>query len=280
MSRTSAIVIAFLVLPLAASAQQDEGGFGLDLTSPEESKTPSGENKAQPEQPAPTPPAVLPPDDGQKAAASKESLLEGERDVTVEDRVKSVQRKLYLKKHRFELAPFATYAVNDPYYMKYGLSLRGAWYLQDSLAIAGRFALVNVNPTDDVRTAKRTFQSMIFYSVPQWAAMADVEWSPIYGKIAIFNDIWHFDSYLIGGMGVVNTETSSDRDRGPNPAVDLGVGVRFIARDYLAFNAALINTSYVDAPSGTFKGSTQNLMTLNAGVSIFFPFKSTGQEAQ
>jgi len=149
---------------------------------------------------------------------------------------------------------------------------------------------MQVLPSDDVRIAKRTFQSRIFYSVPQWSAMGDVEWSPLYGKVAFLNSILHFDAYLLGGMGVMNTETSSIETtnpvtsvvetRGPNLAADLGLGLRFVARDFLAVNVAFINTTYVDQPLNTSKGATQNIMTLNAGISIFFPLKSTGREAE
>lgn len=271
-----------ILLPGAVLAQD---GLGLDLSTPDtqaEDAQPkdSGDSSTTATSESTSNITVPAPEEDKQPAATRESLLEGERDVTVDDRVKSVQRKLYIKKGRFELAPFLSYAVNDPYYLKYGVALRGAYYLADTLAVAARVSAINVLPTDDVRTAKRTFQSRIFFSVPQWSAMGDVEWSPIYGKVAVFNDIWHFDSYLLGGLGVVSTQTSSLPNRGLNPAADLGVGVRFVARDYLALNAALINTSYVDAPAGTTKGATQNIMTLNAGVSIFFPFKSTSREAE
>ena len=44
--------------------------------------------------------------------------------------------------------------------------------------------------------------------------------------------------------------------------------------------ASLMNTTYVDQPAGTSKAGTQNLMTLNAGLSFFIPFRSTGREAE
>jgi len=271
LTRTLAILFALFLLPSVAAAQDQ--GFGLDLTDDPPAPESSEEGSATEEAPPPAP--VM-----RRNSASRESLLEGERDVTVEDRVKSVQRKVYLKKNRFELAPSIFYVVNDPYFTKFGASVRGSWFLADTLAISARGSLYQVSGNDDVRIAKRTFQSRIFYSVPQWSAMADVEWSPVYGKIAIWNDILHFDGYLLGGVGVMNTETSSAPGRGLNPAFDLGGGLRVVARDWLAVNAALINTSYVDAPTGTTKGATQNIMTLNAGVSIFFPLKSTGREAE
>lgn len=275
MIRTPAALLALLFFTGRALAQQ---GLGLDLT--EDEKKEEQKKKEDPQKPvnSTAAPSSVSPAAGELKAKATTSL--GERDITQDDRVKSVQRKVYLKRHRFELSPAVATSINDPYYAKYGLALRGAYYLADTLAISGRFMGMQVLPNDDVRAAKRNFQSRIFFSVPTWSAMADVEWSPIYGKVAIFNSILHFDSYLLGGAGVVNTETSALPGRGPNIAADLGIGMRFVARDFVAINVALINTTYVDQPTGTTKGATQNLMMLNAGISVFFPFKSTGREAE
>jgi len=275
-NRLQAIVLALCIAPAPALAQkQDDTGLGLDLSG--EAKKPQEKAEDAAEPPAEEPPP-LPTTDAEPPAA--EPLSPAERDITLDDRVKSVQRKVYLKKGRFDLTPFVTLSVNDPYYTKVGASVRGAYYLADTLAVAVRGSVMQVLPEDDVRIAKRTFQSRIFYSVPQWSAMGDVEWSPLYGKVAFLNSILHFDAYLLGGMGVVNTEMSKVEGRGPSLAADLGLGLRFVARDYLAVNVAVINTSYVDQPLNTSKGATQNLMTLNAGISFFFPMKSTGREAE
>jgi outer membrane beta-barrel protein len=249
--------------------------MGLDLTE-ETQATPSQEEA----------PAAPPAEEATPAvAATAEEAPEPEplmplTDITQEDRVKSVQRKVYLKKGRFELTPLISISVNDPFYSKVGASLRGAWYLADTLAIAARASLIQVVPSDDVRTAKRTFNSKIYNSVPEWSAMGDVEWSPVYGKVAFLNSILHFDGYLLAGAGVVRTETSALEGRGLNPAADLGLGMRFVAKDYIAVNVALINTSYVDQPLGSSKGAVQNVMTLNAGISLFLPFSSTGRDAE
>ncbi len=275
-NRLQAILLALFIAPAPAFAQnQEDTGLGLDLSGDPKQPQEETENTAEPpaEEPPPLPSTVAEP-------PPAEPLTPAERDVTLDDRVKSVQRKVYLKKSRFELAPFITLSVNDPYYTKVGAAVRGAYYLADTLALAARVSVMQVLPEDDVRIAKRTFQSRIFYSVPQWSAMGDVEWSPLYGKVAFLNSILHFDAYLLGGMGVVNTEMSKVDNRGPSLAADLGLGIRFVARDFLAVNVALINTSYVDQPLNTSKGATQNIMTLNAGISVFFPLKSTGREAE
>ncbi|QSQ27922.1 outer membrane beta-barrel domain-containing protein [Pyxidicoccus parkwayensis] len=269
------LLLALCLVPSLAPAQSQEG-MGLDLTKEESPAAPSSSSEE-----TPTPP----PAGDAKPATAEEPPPEPEAiapltDITQEDRVKSVQRKVYRKKGRFELTPLISISVNDPFYSKVGASLRGAWYLADTLAIAGRASVMQVVPSDDVRTAKRTFNSKIYNSVPEWSAMGDLEWSPLYGKVAFLNSILHFDGYLLAGAGVVRTETSALPDRGLNPAADLGLGMRFVAKDYLAVNVALINTSYVDQPLGSSKGAIQNMMTLNAGISLFLPFKSTGRDSE
>ena len=281
----AALLVALLLVGDRAFAQ-NQFSDGVDLTADEPKKD-------EPQVVAPPPKKVTTATDAAPTAAKKSDNPAVERDTTQDDRVKSVQRKLYTKRGRFELAPAFIINVNDAYYTKLGGAVRVAFYPADSLAISARVSLMQTSPTDDVRTAKRNLNSRIFFSVPIWSVMGDLEWSPLYGKVAMFNSILHLDGYLIGGGGVVSTETSAaplpgspavagspPAPRGVNPAFDLGVGLRFVVKDFVAVNVALINTTYVDTPTGTTKGVTQNLMLINAGISIFFPFKSTYKEAE
>lgn len=274
MNRLQATLLTLCLWPAFALAQTDQG-MGLDLS--EDTNKPEEQKTETPEAP---PPAEPPPEAVATPATPQPELQVLPTDITNEDRVKSVQRKVYLKKGRFELTPLVSFSINDPYYSKFGASVRGAYYFADTLAISARGSVMQVLPSDDVRTAKRTFQSRIFHSVPEWSGMADVEWAPLYGKVAFLNSILHFDGYLLGGAGVVKTETSSLEGRTLSVGADLGLGMRFVAKDFLAVNVALINTSYVDQPLGTSKGAVQNLMTINAGISLFFPLRSTGRESE
>lgn len=269
------LALAGLFFSTAASAQNSLDA--LDLTTDEKPK--AEEAKPEAKKPAEKRPAVA------KDSKPEDKNNGLERDVTQDDRVKSRQRKLYIKRGRFELAPYVFTTINDPYYAKWGAALRGAFYLADTLALSVRGSIMQVVPTDDVRAAKRSFQSRIYYSVPIWSVMGDFEWSPIYGKAAMFNSIVHFDAYIAAGAGVVITDTSAstttgDSVRGPNPAADLGLGFRFVVKDFFAINVALLNTTYVDTPKGAVRGITQNLLALHAGVSLFIPFKSTYREAE
>lgn len=283
------------VLVLSAGHAFAQAGFeGLDLTDDAKKEAPKKPKEAEgldfsADAAKKTPPPKEKPADEPRKVAKPDQGPAVERDVTQDDRVKSVQRKLYVKRGRFELAPSVVINVNDPYYTKVGGSLRAAFHIADSLAVAARFTLMQTAPTDDVRVAKKNLQSKIFYSVPYWSGMFDVEWSPFYGKVSFLNSILHLDAYVLGGGGVVYTETSGAHNEdgspdlartGVKPAFDLGVGLRFVAKDFLAVNVALINTTYADVPTGSTKAVTQNLMMLQAGVSIFFPFKSTFREAE
>jgi outer membrane beta-barrel protein len=279
-----------LSLLLTASAALAQSEFeGLDLTDPkeneqtEENKQKADEGKFEDiksETPI-TPSGQAEPESTRKPVKLTEGDTQQlERDITQEDRVKSVQRKLYIKKYRFELSPYVFSTVNDPYYSKLGVAVRGGFHFADTVALSGRFSLMQVIPSDDRRTATQTFRSQIFFSVPNWSAMGNLEWSPLYGKIAIFNSILHFDAFIAGGIGVVRAATSSLPDRGLYFASDVGVGLRFVVKDYLAVIGSLINTSYVDQPAGITKGVTQNILALGIGLSLFIPFKSTGRESE
>ena len=244
-------------------------GLGLDLT--EEAKKPA--------------PSTV----GLPSDKVKDAPVLDEQSLVEDDRVKSIQRKVFLKTHRFELLPTIFISLNDPYYSKWGGSLRGSFFLSDTLAIAVHASIYDLLPTDDVRTAKANFQSRIFYSVPKWSVLGAVEWSPIYGKATIFNTIIHFDGFILAGLGALWSDTSSTPldsknpsgpTRGPNIAGEFGIGFRFMTTDWLAVNLAVINTSYVDTPAGTNKGAIQNILALNAGISIFLPFRSTGRESE
>jgi outer membrane beta-barrel protein len=250
-----------------AFAQELEG---LDLTDTPKKEEPK---KEEPKKEAPPPTADTAP-----SPTPKNTGPAVERDITQEDRVKSVQKKLYLKRFRFELAPYFLITLNDPYFNKLGGALRAAFHLSDTLALSVRGSIMKVIATEDVRVAKRVFNSIVYRSVPIWSVMGDFEWSPFYGKVAFMNTILHLDGFVTAGAGIMSTETSSQS--GLKVAFDIGGGLRFVVRDWVAANAMLINTTYVDTPAGTTKGGTNNLLAVYVGLSIFIPFRSTFREAE
>ena len=262
-------LVLFIALTAGSALAQDEG-LGLDLTD-EPKKEPKKEEPKK-ETPPPSTTTSEPPKAQQNTGPAVE------RDITQDDRVKSVQKKLYLKRLRFELAPYFMITLNDPYYNKLGGALRAAFYLSDTLALSVRGSIMKVIATEDVRVAKRVFNAIVYRSVPIWSVSGNFEWSPFYGKVAFMNTILHLDGYVTAGAGIMSTETSGTT--GLKPSFDIGGGLRFVVRDWVAVNGALINTTYVDTPAGTTKGSTNNLLAVYVGLSIFIPFKSTFRESE
>ena len=291
--------IAWLVAALPALAQEVPG---IDLSKPPPAtKPPPGQGEGAAELPAvdlsKEPPPAQPP------AAKKEQAPTapfGEQDVALGDKVKSVQRKGFLKAGRFEVQPLFSASMNDAFYQKFGGGLRLAYHFQENFALALRGVTYRQpawsNPrtwspapiqTDNAREGKIAFGSQLLASQIYDQLMLDGIWSPVYGKIAVLGkSIVTFDLYLAGGFGLVWTATSyAPRDNsglGAPPGdffvgrsklgVDLGGGVRFYPKDWLALDVGVMATLYPDQPVASLPASIQRVFTANIGVAFFYPF--------
>ena len=127
--------------------------------------------------------------------------------------------------------------------------------------------------TDNVREGKLAFQSQLVAADIQQQVMLDGVWSPIYGKAAVLaGSIIHFDLFLNAGFGAVWSSTSgAPLNQGPHWAADVGGGVRFYPKEWLAFEVGLDATFYPDQPQPLLPATTQKVVVANVGVSFFFP---------
>ncbi len=269
------LAIAWLVVsPVLAAAQETPG---LDLSQPpKQEKQPGDQGEelppidlSKPEEKSPARKDA----EGKGEGAARPLMPIAESDVALGDRVKAVQRKGFLKRGRFEVSPMLALTVNDAFYQKFGGALRLAYNLQDSFAIAVRGAYYTPYRTDNVREGKIAFQSQLLTSQLYGQAMVDGIWSPVYGKAAFLGkNIIHFDLFLSAGFGAVWTATSlAPRNEGPHIATDLGGGIRFYPKEWLAFELGLQATLYPDQPILSVPGTIQNVFVANVGLSFFFP---------
>jgi outer membrane beta-barrel protein len=254
-------IVATAALLLAApAAGLGQTMPGIDLSKP----------------PPPKPSADAPPKPAEKPSSEAASPLgpSGERDVALGDRVKAVQRKGFLKRHRLEVTPFLVVGLNDAFYQKFGGGVRVGYGLADSFAIAARGVWYQPYMTDNVRLGKVAFESQLLTSQPSTQAMLDAVWFPIYGKAAtVGGNIVHFDLSLSAGFGAVWSATSfAPRSEGPHPAADLGAALRFYPKEWLALELGLSGTFYTDRAVETLPGTVQRIVTANFGLSIYFPF--------
>jgi outer membrane beta-barrel protein len=269
---TIAVALSLLA-PLASRAQELPG---LDLSDPprEAAEPPRAASRAAPT--VATSPGIdlaEPP----PAEARGPGILgsPGERDAALEDRVKAVQRKGFLKRGRWELGLTFPGTVNDAFFQKLGGGARVAYHLHDNFALRLRGDWLWQVRTDRIREGKVAFSSQLLSSQLERQVLLDGIWSPVYGKIAFLgNRIIHFDLFLLAGFGLAWSQTSgAPRNLGPHVATDFGGGVRFYPADWLALETGLTATLYPDQPTATAPSTMQKAVAASVGFSVFFPFR-------
>ena len=148
--RFAAALVLLLSLSSGVVFAQNFGDLDLteDPKKEEKKEPPKDELDLTAPDKKPAPKTGSPKDDDRKPLKADKPTVE--RDVTQDDRVKSVQRKLYIKRGRFELAPAAIININDPYYTRVGGQIRLAFYPADTLAIAAVSYTHLTLPTSDL----------------------------------------------------------------------------------------------------------------------------------
>ncbi|MFN7131419.1 MAG: outer membrane beta-barrel domain-containing protein [Myxococcales bacterium] len=260
-------LIAAVATVAAGPASAQNAGFGLDLSDDEPKKEEAAEQPPPPEEEPPRR-AVLPPPDAPVSRPAEGEI--SEKDIASEDRVKSVQRKPFLKRRRAEITPMGFVTVNDAFFPKFGPGLRGSYHLHDSFGLGVRFFQYNLIPNDNVRFAKRQLQSRLPSVLPRYSVNLDLMWTPIYGKVSLFNSIKHFDLYVVGGAGAFITQTSGLGD-GPHLSTHIGIGQRFSLTDFMSIDLSATESIYSDRPNAGTKSVIQHVLSVNGGVSLFIP---------
>jgi len=217
-------------------------------------------------------PAVYAQDPGEKAEAKKaEKATKEKKSVEVlEDRIKSVQRKAFLKRRRWEITPLVCLSLNDAFYQKIGGGASIAYHLADSLGIEFQAVYVGTIQTDMVGYFQQANEALPRVSELRYYFMGNILWSPIYGKLSLFTgEIVHFDAYLIGGFGMARTET------GNKLASNIGLGLRYFVTSWLVVKLEVRDLIYTETlkldVQRTEFSDIQNHVMIGAGVSFFLP---------
>src|SRR5512133_561612 len=267
------LVAIACIVAVASSALAAEDQPGLDLTQPPKKDAPKDDGEELPpldlSKPAPPSKAAPAPQPERPVAFVPFS----EKDVALGDKVKAVQRKGFLKRHRFELEPVFAATVNDAFYEKFGYGARVAYNLHDSFALSARYQRYTKYRSDNVREGKLAYQSQLVAADIEEQYMLDGIWAPIYGKASFLaKSIVHFDLSLAAGFGAVKSSTSGPPlNQGLHWATDLGGGVRFYPKDWFAFDVGLMATLYPDQPVALLPATVQKVFTATIGMSFFFP---------
>lgn len=214
------VFVLAIIFASAAWAQEDMGG----------EKTP-----AKPAAPAPAP----------------------VKKTTLEDKIKSVQHRVFIKKGRLEIAPMFNLGLNDAFNQKYAVSAGVGYHFLESFGLEAGFGYAFAT-----KTTNQTYLAKENLTIPdngtlKYFFQLNAEWSPIYGKFSFFAwKIIHFDLYLTAGIGATSveytgwdynadTQTSTGSDMsGLHVAPNIGIGERFFLTDWLTIRFELRDTIY------------------------------------
>jgi outer membrane beta-barrel protein len=237
------IVTAALLVEHAALAQDSEGS-STDSTETAGDTETSAEGKE----------------------TKEEEKTEGTERKKLSDRIKSVQRKVFLKKSRVEIFPQFSLDLNDPFFQHFIVGAAVGFHLADSMSVEVRGGATIAKMKQSAIRFVRTETDSLLENPPEFKYHADIDflWAPFYGKISLFSEaILHFDTYLTAGPGIFGT------DAGLNPAANIGIGQRYFITDWLTARVEVRNYLFLDNRNDT--SDLQNLLVLGFSVSGFFP---------
>ena len=194
----------------------------------------------------------------------KEELLQPLVVKTFEDRIRSVQKKVFLKRERYELQPFYAVSLGDSFLITNYAGGSIIYHWMDGLAMELRLGLnflsLHTDDYDSIRAETR-FEKNVYVedkqnpgncvknalgecevttlkvgpinplmSKPRYMGSLNLQWTPLYGKVSLFAvKVFHFDIYLSGGLGAVYTHKYGgqryDDERDNDEGRETGVSV-------------------------------------------------------
>lgn len=209
----------------------------------------------------------------QEAGDSEGAAAEdGSTGKTLQERIRAVSRRVFLKRQRFELAPNAGFTTNDALNRFWNFGARGAWHFNEELAIdfggGGGFN----QELEDVRVLTgEGLPDAVKDQLVQQVAYGDVgvTFSPFYGKFALMAEqVVHFDGFISGGLGVV-VDNSAEA---VHPAIELGVGGRVFLTKWLTVRSDLRNYTYPLTVAGELTFPSALILTVGLGFHLPFDF--------
>lgn len=248
---------------------------------------------------------------GAAAAPDADGDAAPEEEVDIQT-IYAVQGKQRLVAGSFELAPQLAFSINDRFTSHTGLLLSGIYHLKENVAVEvsgggffwwdDPFGATDAGPrlggrdtemTIEIRNKERLAPELVQLYRLTWFTTADLQWSPVYGKVAVQGlQLGQFNLYLSVGAGVTGLQLEDQQNLGsflrlPGPlGADVGpmsltttfggglrfyfgdwFGVRFEVRDYV--NALSVLTQDVSSEAfSTF--DVTNTVLAQAGVSFIF----------
>ncbi len=224
------------------------------------------------------------------------------KDVSAD--VYAVQQIYALRRGRVEISPYMALSLNDQFVSHPAPGFAANYYITNVLAVginANVYAGLNGDSDFNFQN-RRSARVAVPLNEYQWGANGNFTYVPVYGKFAagFGNFIFHYDAYVVGGVGVLSTRPIPviDPDNrkfsfSPKLNFNLGLGLRIFFNRWLAMNVEVRDYIYQEqlenmtvAASGV-KGCTKcatdpttwngdkaitNNIQAQLGLSVFVPF--------
>jgi outer membrane beta-barrel protein len=219
------------------------------------------------------------------------------REKEVIEKIYAVQRMYVLRNGRFELIPSLAQTVNDPYVTHPALSAGLNYWVTNVLAVGANFLWYQGLESESALnfSVRRSTRLAVPITEYQLGAHLNFTYVPMYGKFEMFNSsIFQWDSYLIGGVGLLRTRPVAVIDPAVRAfdfdwrvAFNAGIGLRVFITRWLSAFGELRDYMYLERleslqVSLSDRGSkntwidpaatlTHNV-TMHLGFTMFFPF--------
>lgn len=235
------------------------------------------------------------------AAAPEEettAVPEREKHKLVTEEIYAVQRIYALRRARLELAPSFSFTVNDQYVSHNAPAVALNFWITNVLAIGVNFLWYQGFEAESdlnfhIRRSTRLAVPITEY---QLGAHLNFTYVPIYGKFSMFNEyIFQWDSYLVGGVGLMRTRPVSVVDPSTRTfdfdirvAFNVGMGIRVFVTRYLTVFGELRDYMYLEKLENltvqlgqarydentwiSEDATLTNNVAAHVGMTIFFPF--------
>ena len=204
--------------------------------------------------------------------------------------IKTIQKKNFMKIHRYEVGPSLGFVANDPFLNRYIIGAVVDYHITEIFAAElqlGYAPILGKGGENDPDWKPLSKQLLLENSVsPDISKLTAhgslaLAFSPIYGKAAVGRSIIAFDVYGYFGLGVTQTQddlVALQNDGAEavatqnqvHPTTVMGGGARVAFNQGVAVRVEGKSMSYIETVNSTTLEMKNNLI-IQANVSFFFP---------
>ncbi len=241
--------------------------------------------------PAPPPEEREVVESEEEAMPSQNSAPESAAQQTLEsdETIYVIEDKPNLIGGRFELSPQFVLSFNDRFTNHYGVMVTAMYHLRENMGVelaGGYFFGFPSEITNEIREKGRLAPEPVDLYALTWVATANVQWSPIYGKVSVLDmALGQYSMYFSVGSGVSGLSLERYFDApGEQYELDwplaftstIGAGLRVYFLDWLGARLEVrdyVQANMVDKDITSFPFTyfdVQNYFMIQAGATFIF----------